>query len=73
MVFVTGEFSDAKLGTKFPGFIRPAVDFRLIKDHSKPIIMIGAGSGIAPFPGFWQIRRKLSLKGEIIKLNFGNI
>ena len=60
----TGEFLEAKLGTKFPGFIRPAVGFSLIEDHSKPIIMIGAGSGIAPFRGFWQIRSKHSFKGE---------
>lgn len=45
-----------------PCFVRPALSFRLPSDLSLPIIMIGAGSGIAPFRGFWQERDVLVSK-----------
>eukprot|EP00092_Neocalanus_flemingeri_P020673 GFUD01022403.1.p1 GENE.GFUD01022403.1~~GFUD01022403.1.p1 ORF type:complete len:1266 (+),score=266.98 GFUD01022403.1:84-3881(+) len=54
----TGELLQAKLGTKIPGFFRPANGFSCPKDISKPLIMIAAGSGIAPFRGFWQERSR---------------
>ena len=59
----TGEFVQASLGTKIPGFFRPAVNFSLPKDTHKPVLMVGAGSGIAPFRGFWQERQLQSAKG----------
>ena len=37
-------------------FVKPATSFRLPEDLSVPIIMIAAGSGIAPFRSFWQER-----------------
>lgn len=39
-----------------PCFLRPCLSFRLPADNSLPIILIGAGSGIAPFRSFWQER-----------------
>ncbi|RVE54796.1 hypothetical protein evm_000563 [Chilo suppressalis] len=38
-------------------FIRRAPNFHLPKDISAPLILIGPGSGIAPFRGFWHHRR----------------
>lgn len=38
-------------------FFKPAPSFRLPNDLSVPIIMIAAGSGIAPFRSFWQERQ----------------
>ena len=38
-------------------FIRPTLQFRLPSELSTPIIMICAGSGIAPFRSFWQERQ----------------
>ncbi|OWR52517.1 nitric oxide synthase [Danaus plexippus plexippus] len=38
-------------------FIRRAPSFHMPQDISAPLILVGPGSGIAPFRGFWQHRR----------------
>ncbi|KOB70820.1 Nitric oxide synthase [Operophtera brumata] len=38
-------------------FIRRAPSFHMPKQMSAPLILIGPGSGIAPFRGFWHQRR----------------
>ncbi|GFS41356.1 nitric oxide synthase-like protein [Trichonephila inaurata madagascariensis] len=40
-------------------FIRSAPRFHLPDDSSSPLIMIGAGSGIAPFRSFWHEREAI--------------
>lgn len=35
-------------------FVRSALGFHLPTDRSRPIILIGPGTGIAPFRSFWQ-------------------
>ena len=42
--------------TPVPLYVQPARHFRLPEDHSKDIIMIGPGTGIAPFRAFMQER-----------------
>ncbi|XP_067393807.1 nitric oxide synthase, inducible [Emydura macquarii macquarii] len=58
-----------------PCFVRSASGFQLPKDHSKPCILIGPGTGIAPFRSFWQQRlydlEKKGIKGSSMTLVFG--
>ncbi|XP_064613211.1 nitric oxide synthase 1-like [Liolophura sinensis] len=49
------------LGEIIPCFIRKAPTFHLPEDMTQPIIMVGPGSGIAPFRSFWQ-QRKVDMK-----------
>ncbi len=48
--------------TPIPLYIQPNPHFQLPKNNL-PIIMIGAGTGIAPFMAFLQERKSLSAKG----------
>jgi sulfite reductase (NADPH) flavoprotein alpha-component len=58
-------FADrAQPESHLPIYIQPNHKFRLPEDSGRPIIMIGPGTGIAPFRGFLHERRALGARGK---------
>ena len=50
--------------SEVPLFVQPSKHFRTPTDSNVPMIMIGPGTGIAPFRGFLQERRALGHQGR---------
>lgn len=65
----TGMLDTVALPSTIPGYISSpgdGRDFRLPPDPVWPVIMIAAGSGIAPFRGFWMQRFQQHQEGHTI-------
>ncbi len=54
----------AETGDSIPVFYEPNETFRLPENDSTPLIMIGTGTGIAPFRAFLQEREHKGAKGK---------
>jgi sulfite reductase (NADPH) flavoprotein alpha-component len=53
-----------KVGDTLPIYVKPNQHFRLPSDPAVPIIMIGPGTGVAPFRAFMQERDALGVQGR---------
>jgi sulfite reductase (NADPH) flavoprotein alpha-component len=53
-----------KAGDSVAVFVKPNPHFRLPKDNAAPIVMIGAGTGVAPYRGFLQEREAAGVTGN---------
>jgi sulfite reductase (NADPH) flavoprotein alpha-component len=53
-----------KTGDKVPVYVQPNKHFRLPADGSAPVIMVGPGTGIAPFRAFVEHRAALGAPGR---------
>jgi len=56
--------ADRDAGAKLPVFIERNERFRLPPDTSRDILMIGPGTGVAPFRGFVQERTEVAATGR---------
>ncbi len=54
-------------GSEIVGFVHiPSTRFRLPDDATTPLVMIGAGTGLAPFRGFLRERAAIGARGEAV-------
>lgn len=67
----SGHLTDTVEGARVPVYLEPNERFRLPTDASRDIIMIGPGTGVAPFRGFLQERTAIGASGRHWLL-FGN-
>jgi sulfite reductase (NADPH) flavoprotein alpha-component len=58
---ISGEISRLEEGDRVNVYLKPNKNFRLPEDTSSPIIMIGSGTGIAPFRAFLYHRLELGI------------
>ena len=61
----SGQLGDRSgVGEVLPIFLHSNSSFRLPEDHSAPVIMIGPGTGIAPFRAFLEERQATGQPGQ---------
>ncbi|GAC1477522.1 MAG: assimilatory sulfite reductase (NADPH) flavoprotein subunit [Acetobacteraceae bacterium] len=53
-----------RVGDTVPVYVKPNTHFRLPADPATPIIMVGPGTGVAPFRAFMQERDATEAKGK---------
>jgi sulfite reductase (NADPH) flavoprotein alpha-component len=53
-----------KAGDRVPVYVKPNKYFRLPADPDRPVIMVGPGTGVAPFRAFLQERQATGARGR---------
>jgi len=56
--------ANLKAADKVFCFVRSAPNFHLPVQRERPVVMVGPGTGIAPFRGFWQHKMSLQNSGQ---------
>ncbi len=51
-------------GAPVPVFVQPSPGFRLPQNQDTPVIMVGPGTGVAPFRAFLEERRAIGANGK---------
>ncbi len=54
----------AQVGERLPVYVQANKNFRLPEDTEAPVIMVGPGTGLAPFRAFLQERRAVGATGK---------
>jgi sulfite reductase (NADPH) flavoprotein alpha-component len=53
-----------RVGDRLPVYVKPNKNFRLPDDPDRPVVMIGPGTGVAPFRAFLQQRQAAGATGR---------
>jgi sulfite reductase (NADPH) flavoprotein alpha-component len=61
---VCSSYLAERVGDSVPCYLHPNKNFKLPEDPSTPIIMVGPGTGIAPFRAFIEERKSTGAKGK---------
>ena len=62
---VCSSYLAERVGESIPCYFHPNKNFKLPDDSNVPIIMVGPGTGIAPFRAFIEERKVTGAKGKI--------
>jgi len=60
----SGSVAELQIGATLPIYVHKNPNFRLPEQKETPIIMIGAGTGIAPYRAFLEEREELGVEGK---------
>jgi len=60
----SGSVAELQIGDTLPIYVHKNPNFRLPEQKETPIIMIGAGTGIAPYRAFLEEREELGVEGK---------
>ncbi len=61
---VCSSYLAERVGSTIPCYLHPNKNFKLPEDSSNPIIMVGPGTGIAPFRAFIEERKATGARGK---------